>query len=205
MLDLLSRRMLALTALSLGGVATFWGWRRLAPPSSLSHLLPGRLWEYDILPGPGIEQVEILGRFELPDGRPAFRVEYRRADSVLDAVFSSDSKGCLIQLSQSGNTATFDPPLVGLGRLRIGEYWCTRSAMIFPSKFRASTPTEVSGRVVGYEKVTVPAGTFKAFRIDSVTNGRACTGWHAPGIGLVRELSWEEDLVLRRLVGPEGS
>lgn len=193
-----------MAALALGGAAALWGWRRISPPSSLSHLKVGRLWEYDILPGPGTEQVEILESFELPDGRPAFRVEYRRAESVLDAVFSNDSKGQLVQLSQSGDSATFDPPLIGLGKLRVGAYWHTRSAMIFPSKFRASTPTEVSGRVVGFEKVTVPAGIFKAFRIDSVTNGRACTGWHAPGIGLVRETSWEEELVLRRLVEPSG-
>ncbi len=185
---------------ALGGAAAFWSWQRRNPPSSLSHLKVGRLWEYSILPGDEVEQVEVLESFRLPDGREAFRVEYRRPESVLDAVFTSDKKGQLVQISQSGNAATFDPPLVGLGELRLGAYWCTRSSMIFPSKFRASTPTEVSGRVVGLEKVTVPAGTFRAFRIDAVTNGRACTGWHVPGIGMVREVSWEEELVLERVV-----
>lgn len=191
---------LGLLGLTLTGVAALAAWHRRPRPSSISHLKAGRLWEYDILPDKGTEQVEILEVFRLPDGREAFRVEYRRHDSELDAVFSSDEKGRLIQLNQSGDNATFDPPLVGLGELRVGAYWITRSAMILPSKFRASAPTEVSGRVVGYETVTVPAGTFKAFRIDAVTNGRASTGWHAPGWGLVREVSWEEELVLRRVV-----
>lgn len=188
---------------ALGGAVAFWGCHRAKPPSPLSHLKVGRLWEYDILPGPGTEQAEVLESFRLPDGREAFRVEYRRADTTLDAVFTTDTQGRLIQLSQSGSAATFDPPLIGLGELKIGAYWKVRSAMIFPSKFRASTPTEVSGRVVGYEKVTVPAGTFRAFCIDAVTNGRASTGWHVPGVGMVREVSWEEELVLTRLVEPE--
>ena len=188
---------------ALGGATALWGWKRLNPPSSLSHLKVGRLWEYTILAGEEIEQVEVLESFQLPDGREAFRVEYRRPESVLDAVFTSDKRGRLVQVSQSGNAATFDPPLIGLGELRLGASWCTRSSMIFPSKFRASTPTEVSGRVVGLEKVTVPAGTFRAFRVDAVTNGRASTGWHVPGVGMVREVSWEEELVLTRLVEPE--
>lgn len=184
------------------GVAAGLAWgltreRRL--PSSLSHLKVGRVWEYDILPGGGLERTEVMEEMSLPDGRRAFRVEYRRDDTVLDAVFTSDSRGQLIQLSQSNGAATFDPPLVGLGPLRVGRGWSTTSVMILPSKFRASGPTTVSGVVVAYERVSVPAGSFQAFRIDQVVNGRSCTAWHAPGVGLVREIASDEELVLRRM------
>lgn len=137
--------------------------------------------------------------FLLPDGRRAYRLEFYRDETLTDAVFTSNQQGHLIQLSQSGGTATFEPPLVGLGDLRVGASWSTRASMIMPSKFRAATPTEVSGRVVGFEQVTVPAGTFGAFRIEQVCNGRASTAWHVPAVGMVREASWGEELVLRAL------
>jgi hypothetical protein len=150
----------------------------------------------------GVERTEVLESWPLPDGRVAFRVEYRRADTAVDAVLTSDQRGNLVQLSQSGGLATFDPPLIVLGPLRIGAHWSTSAAMVFPSKFRASSPTEVAGRVVGFETVTVPAGTFRAFRVEQVTNGRACTAWHAPGIGMIRESAYDEELILQRIVDP---
>lgn len=189
-------------ALTLGGAAVAASWwlsRRHTLPSSLSHLKLGRLWEYDIRPGGGTEQTEVVESLRLPDGRQAFRVEYRREQTCIDAVFTNDQSGQLIQLSQSKGAATFDPPLVGLGPLRVGRGWSTTSMMILPSKFRASSPTMVSGVVVGFESVTVPAGIFSAYRIDQVVNGRRSTSWHSPGVGMVRELAAEEELVLRRL------
>lgn len=194
-------RAIAALSLALGAGVAVGVWltrRRNSAPSSFSHLKVGRVWEYDILPDHLTETTEVMERLLLPDGREAFRVEYRRNDTVIDAIFASDSRGQLIQLSQSNGAATFDPPLVGLGLLRIGSGWSTKSVMILPSKFRASTPTTVSGVVVGFESVTVPAGTFRCFRIAQVTNGRECTSWHAPGIGMIREMTADEELVLRR-------
>lgn len=126
----------------------------------------------------------------------------RRGETAIDGLFTNDQRGHLIQLSQSGGAATFDPPVVGLGELRVGAHWNTSSSMILPSKFRASSLTEVSGRVVGFESVTVPAGTFDAFRIELVTNGRACTAWHAAGVGTIREVGGGEELTLRRIFEP---
>ena len=195
-------RLLMAVAVALGACAAagaYLALTRQKASTSLSHLKVGRVWEYDILPGGATETTEVMEQFSLPDGQKAFRVEYRRPGSLIDAVFTSDARGQLIQLSQSNGAATFDPPLVGLGPLRIGAGWSTKSVMILPSKFRASTPTTVSGVVVGIESITVPAGTFRCFRIDQVTNGRECTSWHAPGIGMIREVTADEELVLRRL------
>ncbi len=197
------RRAVALLTLSSAGLAALalWANRRRCPaPCSLGHLRLGRIWEYDVAPSGAVETTEVMECWTLPDGRPAFRVDYRRGETVIDAVFSRDERGHLIQLSQSNGTATFDPPLVGLGKLKVGACWSTTSWMIFPSKFRASSPTELSGRIVAWESVTVPAGTFQAFRIEQVTNGRPSTTWYAPEVGMVREICGEDDLLLRRII-----
>lgn len=197
------RRYVALLALGSAGLAAaaLWLSRRCRSTSCpLAHLRVGRIWEYDVAPSGAVETTEVMESWTLPDGRLAFRVDYRRGDTVIDAVFSRDDKGNLIQLSQSGGTATFDPPLVGLGRLRVGACWSTTSWMIFPSMFRASSPTELSGRIVAWESVTVPAGTFQAFRIEQLTNGRPSTTWYAPQVGMVREICGEDDLLLRRII-----
>lgn len=175
-------------------------WRRRETPCACSHLRVGRIWEYDVEPGGAVETTEVMDSWLLPDGRCAYRVDYRRGDTVIDAVFTQDAGGNLVQLSQSKGTATFDPPLVGLGKLRVGVQWSTTSWMIFPSMFRASDPTELSGRIVALEEVTVPAGTFRAFKIEQVTNGKPSTTWYVPDVGMVREICGDEDLKLRRII-----
>ena len=114
---------LAALSIAVAGLVAGRRWHQRKPPSSLDHLRLGRVWEYDILPAGGFERIEVIEVYNLGNGRQAFRVEYRREDSALDAVFSSDAQGRLVQLSQSGEAASFDPPLVGLGKLEVGAYW----------------------------------------------------------------------------------
>lgn len=56
---------------------------------------------------------------------------------------------------------------------------------------RVSTPASDVYEVLAYEEVTVPAGRFKAFKIQTSSSrywGK--TMWYAPGVGTVKVTSW---------------
>jgi hypothetical protein len=60
----------------------------------------------------------------------------------------------------------FDPPLLTLpgNDYQIGKKWTVRANATSP---RGSFKIEMTTRIVAYEEVTVPAGTFKAYRLES--------------------------------------
>jgi hypothetical protein len=87
---------------------------------------------------------------------------------------------------------SFDPPLltVPIDDLTIGKKWVARS-----QQSRAMPPVqgwvENDSRVTAYEEVTVPAGTFKAYRIESQIRAQSGlvgqhTTWFVKGYGPVR-------------------
>lgn len=87
-----------------------------------------------------------------------------------------------------GLQASYEPPKQFLPNpLIAGQKW----------SWSGKDPTQVehreSSRVVGFEKVTVPAGTFRAMKIvTEVTGGSAImtkTSWYADGVGLVKSLT----------------
>ena len=53
-----------------------------------------------------------------------------------------------------------------------------------------------SARVIGWESVSVPAGTFRCVGVNSYHNGRSVTYWYAPDVGLVKTeaATWTEVL-----------
>ncbi len=81
--------------------------------------------------------------------------------------------------TSNGSTVRFSPPLRIQWPLRVGSAW---SDMItIENSDGAKIPTRVTGNVVSYESVTVPAGTFMAFRIVLSLNGRRfLETWWAP-------------------------
>ncbi|MFH1452972.1 MAG: hypothetical protein ABIH00_03195 [Armatimonadota bacterium] len=72
--------------------------------------------------------------------------------------------------------------------LKTGKSW------VWTGKFKDTGDITFNFKVAAFEKVTVPAGTFKAFKIDITADAgmdRKITvqRWYAAGIGLIKETS----------------
>jgi hypothetical protein len=90
------------------------------------------------------------------------------------AILSPDDKPIL----------TYDPPIGYDWPLTVGKTW-TKSYRMTVHANKQIFPFEATYKVEAYEDVTVPAGTFKAFKISSSTNtGSQDTYWFAPEVGL---------------------
>ena len=99
---------------------------------------------------------------------------------VGDTTLVSSDYGLVEQRTSDGSTVRFNPPLrVFQWPLKVG------SALSYMTTIETSQgakiPTRVTGNVVSYESVTVPAGTFMAFRTILSLNGRRfLESWWAP-------------------------
>jgi hypothetical protein len=108
-----------------------------------------------------------------------------------------NDKGAIVaMMSGDKPLASFDPPLGFAYPLEVGKSLSsTHNVTIFPSM--KITPLQVTQKVEAYEDVTLPAGTFKAFKISwSESNGNENTYWVSPELGisvksiLVRTAKW---------------
>jgi hypothetical protein len=133
-------------------------------------------------------------------GRPAYGMAGPETTRVLDPVTFNP-----IGLIRNGKVVFVDNPGKALFSwpLRVGETWeamCGRTDLEYGEMF---LPSKSRTRVVAVEDVTVPAGTFQAFRIDyhggigtstfggprSTTSGAGIESrgifWYAPGPKLI--------------------
>lgn len=79
---------------------------------------------------------------------------------------------------------TFDPPQLWEFPLEVGKSWTREQRMTIHAAKRTVTYS-VTQKVEAYEDVTVPAGTFKAFRISSETTlGDQGVTWFSPEHGI---------------------
>ncbi len=94
----------------------------------------------------------------------------------------------------------FDPPLVLLSvPFKVGDAWTYRGAGA------GTLAQQRTSAVFGSEKVTVPAGTFDAVRVDAeytiafgqATVKHSCSFWYAPGVGLVKMKDGNAERVLK--------
>lgn len=75
---------------------------------------------------------------------------------------------------------TWDPPLYWEYPLEVGKTW-THNTRVTNYAKRQTTPFQYTQKVEAYEDVTVPAGTFKAFKIStSDTLGNENVQWFSP-------------------------
>ncbi|MFO7738811.1 MAG: hypothetical protein R6V46_10080 [Desulfatiglandaceae bacterium] len=80
---------------------------------------------------------------------------------------------------------TWDPPIGPDYPLEVGETW-TKSYRVTVHAAKQAIPFDSTWKVEAYEDVTVPAGTFKAFKISySDTLGNESMMWYMPELGLV--------------------
>ena len=86
----------------------------------------------------------------------------------------------------SGDKAimTWDPPLRWDWPLEVGKTW-TKNYRVTIHARSQTYPFEITQKVEAYEDVTVPAGTFKAFKIStSDTLGNENMNWFSPELGI---------------------
>lgn len=115
------------------------------------------------------------------EGKPVVSSTSGAGTSLHDPV----THGLIANLDRSGKPIfSFDPPLAWAWPLEVGKTWTSRHAM----KVHASgqtLPLEIRWTVEAYESVTVPAGTFMAFKIVTQNNyGETETRWTRPQEGL---------------------
>lgn len=79
---------------------------------------------------------------------------------------------------------TWDPPLTWEYPLEVGKTW-TRQQKITIHAAKRTIPYVVTQKVEAIEEVTVPAGTYKTFKISTVTSlGDENLNWFSPDLGV---------------------
>lgn len=115
-------------------------------------------------------------------GRPVvMAVSPQAGTNVMDA----GTHQVVAVLNTAGQpTMSFDPPNGPRYPLEVGQAWTAKTQMTLHAR-NQTLPYEVSYRVEAYESVTVPAGTFMAFRLRYSDNfGETFTVWSAPAQGI---------------------
>ena len=104
-------------------------------------------------------------------------------------ILEPESEGLIATLDRSGDLVySFDPPVAFEWPLEVGKRWQSQHTMTFHSTGR-SIPLFMNWAVESYGDLTVPAGTFKAYKlIWSDSLGDVETRWVAPqqGIGTLK-------------------
>lgn len=124
-----------------------------------------------------------MGRF-LPDrmwqGREVHAFEF----SGITTLFTKGDANFIIQLKGDTPVLTWAPPVGWLWPLEVGKSW-TRQTSITIHATKQTIPQVYTQKFEAYENVTVPAGTFKAFRVKTDNStGDDNVQWWSPEIGL---------------------
>jgi hypothetical protein len=94
----------------------------------------------------------------------------------------SDGKWLGMLAADGKPVVSFDPPIGWEFPLKVGKSWTNRHRMTQLAT-GAVVEYELSCKVLEFEKVTVPAGTFDAFRINCKTStGSDDTYWTSPAV-----------------------
>jgi hypothetical protein len=154
-----------------------------SPPPRAERYVPpplGSSWSYQVTSsgsfGSGVSPLTMrMARGEW-QGQPVLRYEY-----ATGATLQTDRIGLIAQLDSRGNPLLrYDPPLSYEWPLEIGRTW-TQQHMVRVGAAGAPMPMTSRWRVEALEDVTVPAGTFKAWKIVMEDNlGFRQTTWSVP-------------------------
>jgi hypothetical protein len=111
-------------------------------------------------------------------------------ESPQQVVLTASDGAWAVILSPDGKPLiSYDPPIGYNYPLVVGKTWTTSYRMtVIPKK--QVFPFDSTFKVEAYEEVTVPAGTFKAFKISVMTNtGSEDTYWFVPEFGIYAKQS----------------
>jgi hypothetical protein len=110
-------------------------------------------------------------------------------ESPQQVVLAVSSGGWAVILSPDGKPLlSYDPPLDYDWPLVVGKTWTKSYRMTVIAKNQV-IPFDATYKVEAYEDVTVPAGTFKAFRISFSSTGVQDMYWFAPELGIYAKQS----------------
>lgn len=126
---------------------------------------------------------QVTGRF-LPNrtwqGREVHAFEF----GGLTTLMTQGDANFIVQLKGDTPTLTWDPPAGWVWPLEVGKTW-TRKGKVTIHAAKRSVDYEYTQTVEAYEDVTVPAGTYKTFRVrTSNTLGDENVQWWSPDVGL---------------------
>lgn len=120
----------------------------------------------------------------------------RTSDGANIMVINRNTGNWMMSLDDSGKPLISASPDLGqyAWPLHVGKRWTAQTSYTDHSRGRSWDNITTYYRVAGYEDVTVPAGTFKAFRIDHTpgqSNATTGTIWFAPALGIVVKRRYE--------------
>jgi hypothetical protein len=140
------------------------------------------------------ERIAVAGPITL-NGQSGMVVEMSQGGrTVRQEVFRSDAKGLfLLAAGTPADRMTLSPPIPLLHKpVQEGEEVPWEGTLHYR---KTTAPGTALSRVSGREQVKTPAGTFGAYRIDTIISTTVegqpvsfpTTRWLAPGVGLVRQ------------------
>lgn len=183
----------------------------------LFPLPPGGQWTYsavsytDQKAAPAVmEQTRVLGQRSVR-GRSGTMMEWTRGGQLISrALYAVDDSGVKQIAIGKGPEVLIDPPLTVM-RFPVteGTTYPWNGSLVVGQR---SQPAQIGVRVTRKEPVTIAktGKKYEAFRVDTTLTllgqGRQMAvpsvSWYAPGIGLVKQMSVENDKVyIRELIG----
>ena len=189
---------------------------RAQPLNPYALTNPGSYSEFKVLPK-GTYHEEILENVALPGGRKGYHSRYDGPRDKADCIYEVTPKGDLLRLKVTtpAGYIRLNPPLLSLPNLDRTPKWSSTSRLTFysaryPKGYDMSLATQ-TGRVIGTEKVTVPAGTFQCLKVEVKFAREVGIQWYARGVGLVKMKADSGEYLLTRyrtghpaVVGPSG-
>lgn len=110
-------------------------------------------------------------------------------ESPQQVILATSGGGWASILSADGKPIlSYEPPLDYDWPLVVGKTWTKSYKMTVHAKNQV-IPFDGAYKVEAYEDVTVPAGTFKAFRISFSSTGAQDVYWFAPELGIFAKQS----------------
>jgi hypothetical protein len=110
-------------------------------------------------------------------------------ESPQQVILATSGGGWAVILSPDGKPIlSYDPPLDYDWPLVVGKTWTKSYKMTVHAKNQV-VPFDATYKVEAYEDVTVPSGTFKAFKISFSSIGSQDTYWFVPELGIFAKQS----------------
>ena len=148
----------------------------------------GDSWTYRNTSGDGEYSLKVLSEEEQPDGSSRYQVEMLSGVKI-HSWFSKNSRWVLMHGERypehEGLEVKYEPPKQYLQNPLIAD-----SKWEWKGKDYTETERSENHHVIGFEKVTVPAGKFRAMKVISEVSGGGApmtkTEWYADGVGLIK-------------------
>jgi len=162
--------------------------QQLAATGDFFPLRVGDSWTYRHLNGEGQHTLKVLSEEKQADGSIRYVVETQEGLTV--HTWFSKANGWVLMHKErypehENLLADYEPARQYLQNpLIAGAKW------EWNGKDSTLTDVHENNQVIGFEKITVPAGTFRAMKVESkVAGGKARmtrTYWYADGVGLIK-------------------